>query len=138
MGEKILIITGGHLDVAFAEEYLKGKHFDRIITADAGLSSCRKLRRMPTDILGDFDSLADKRLLSFYEEQGVPVRIFPTRKDYTDTHLAVACAMDNDPEATSRENHTSGRHREPIRSYAGEYWNAGKNGQKKNRRKNRG
>lgn len=98
MGEKILIITGGHLDVAFAEEYLKGKHFDRIITADAGLSSCRKLRRMPTDVLGDFDSLADKRLLSFYEEQGVPVRIFPTRKDYTDTHLAVACAMDSDPE----------------------------------------
>ncbi len=98
MKEKILIITGGHLDVPFAEEYLRGKTFDRIITADAGLSSCRKLNLTPTDILGDFDSLQNKALLSFYEEQGIPIRTFPARKDYTDTHLAVACAMEGDPE----------------------------------------
>lgn len=97
----VLIVTGGSLDVDFAAEYLKGRSFERIIAADAGLSACHRLHLLPTDILGDFDSLHQKELLSFYEKQGVPVRTFPTRKDYTDTHLAVEYAIERNAAAVT-------------------------------------
>lgn len=91
---KILIVTGGHISVSFARDFLKANHFDRIIAADAGLAACHKLALVPTDILGDFDSLSNLELREFYREKGIPVREFPTRKDYTDTHLAIMYAVD--------------------------------------------
>lgn len=94
----ILILTGGRIDTDFAAAYLRDKKFDHIIAADSGLASCRRLHLMPTDILGDFDSLRDEGLLAYYREQGVPVREFPARKDFTDTELAVEYAIDLSPE----------------------------------------
>lgn len=94
----VLIISGGHIDVDFAEKYIKVNYFDRIIAADAGLSGCRALNLMPTDILGDFDSLKDKKLLDYYRKQGVSVRTFPAKKDYTDTHLAISLAVELSPD----------------------------------------
>lgn len=95
----ILIITGGRLEAEYAKAYLQGKSFERIIAADAGLASLKKLSLVPTDILGDFDSLSDKSILKDYADQGIPVHSFPVRKDYTDTHLAVLCALDYHPDA---------------------------------------
>ena len=95
---KILIVTGGRVEEEFAAAYLRDRNFDRIIAADSGLASCRALHLTPTDILGDFDSLKEENLLTFYKEQGVPVREFPTRKDYTDTELAVEYARELSPE----------------------------------------
>lgn len=92
--KKILILTGGKTEIEFAASYLKDQQFDRIIAADAGLLVCRELMLTPTDILGDFDSLHNENLLHFYQEQGAIVREFPTRKDYTDTELAVAYAKE--------------------------------------------
>lgn len=94
----ILILTGGRIDTDFAAAYLRDKKFDRIIAADSGLASCRRLHLTPSDILGDFDSLRDEGLLAYYREQGVPVREFPARKDFTDTELAVEYAIDLSPE----------------------------------------
>ena len=102
---RILIITGGNISLPFATDYLKDRSFDRVIAVDAGLSACHGLKITPTDILGDFDSLTDRKLLSVYRSQGVPVREYPSRKDYTDTDLAVRFAADQweagdpDPEA---------------------------------------
>ena len=42
--------------------------------------------------------MKDKELLQEYKNMGVPVRTFPTRKDYTDTHLAMMYAKDLYPE----------------------------------------
>lgn len=95
---RILIVTGGKLEEDFAQNYLKKEKFDRVIAADSGLSHCKKIGVVPTDILGDFDSLKDKELLQEYKNMGVPVRTFPTRKDYTDTHLAMMYAKDLYPE----------------------------------------
>lgn len=95
---RILIVTGGKVDLEFAEKYLEQEQFDRIIAADSGLSYCNKLNMVPTDILGDFDSLDNNKLLEKYEKAGVPVRTFPTRKDYTDTHLAVSYAKELKPD----------------------------------------
>lgn len=96
-GSRILILSGGSIHEKFAAQFLKGEGFDRVIAADAGLASCKKLGICPTDILGDFDSLQEPELLKEYREKGVPIRQFPARKDYTDTHLAVMYAMDLSP-----------------------------------------
>lgn len=96
--QNLLIISGGSIDIAFAREYIQGKTFDRVIAADAGLDRCKEIGCTPTDILGDFDSLENKELLAEYQKKGVPIREFPTRKDYTDTHLALKYAMDFTPE----------------------------------------
>lgn len=95
---RILIMTGGKVEPDFAGKFLEKEQFDRVIAADSGLSYCKKLKVMPTDILGDFDSLKDKTLLEEYKKAGVPVRTFPTRKDYTDTHLAMMYAKELNPE----------------------------------------
>ncbi|MDY5497177.1 MAG: thiamine diphosphokinase [Anaerobutyricum sp.] len=91
--KKILIVSGGTVDTVFAREYLKEKTFDRIIAADAGLAHCMEIGVEPTDILGDFDSLQDKRVLEDYKKKGIPLKEFPERKDYTDTHLALTYAI---------------------------------------------
>lgn len=96
--KKLLIVSGGSIDVAFTKDYLKKKQYDRIIAADSGLAHCKEVGIEPTDILGDFDSLKNLELLEYYKQKGVPFREFPTRKDYTDTHLAVKYAIDLAPE----------------------------------------
>lgn len=97
MVNTLLIISGGSIDVNFCREYLKNKQFDRIIAADSGLAHCKEIGIEPTDILGDFDSLKNKELLEEYRKKGIPLREFPTRKNYTDTHLAVKYAIDLKP-----------------------------------------
>lgn len=91
---KMLIISGGHVSLPFASEFVKGHSFDRVIAADSGLSACHQLGLVPTDILGDFDSLRDRNLLDEYGQMGIPIREFPSRKDFTDTELAVLYAQD--------------------------------------------
>lgn len=91
---KILIVSGGSISLTFAGEFLKLHRFDRVIAADAGLAACDALSLCPTDILGDFDSLTHLELKESYGKKGIPVREFPTRKDYTDTHLAILYAID--------------------------------------------
>lgn len=98
MVSTLLIISGGSIDVDFSKKYLKDKKYDRIVAADSGLAHCKEIGIEPTDILGDFDSLKDKELLKEYRKKGIPLREFPTRKDYTDTHLAVKYAIDLKPE----------------------------------------
>lgn len=95
---RILIVTGGKMEDDFAADYLKGQSFTRIIAADSGLAACRRLAIVPTDILGDFDSLKDKELLNACRDEGIPVREFPSRKDYTDTELAVEYARELSPD----------------------------------------
>ena len=111
---RILIVSGGALDLEWASAYLEEEEFDRVIAADSGLAGCDRLGLMPTDILGDFDSLKNPAMLDRYEGmvQG-PVRHYPERKDYTDTHLAMQLALEYRPDevvligaAGSRLDHT--------------------------------
>lgn len=95
--KQLLIVSGGSIDIDFAKKYLKERRFERIVAADSGLAHCREIGIEPTDILGDFDSLKNHELLEEYREKGIPLREFPTRKDYTDTHLAVKYAIDLAP-----------------------------------------
>lgn len=100
----IFIITGGRIDIDFASNYLKEQEPDCIIAADHGLDACRQMDIMPDYIFGDFDSVKTETY-AFYTER-VPDRIkrFPTRKDETDTELAIHEAIRILQETASSES----------------------------------
>ena len=95
---KVLIISGGQVDIGQLKNYVQENDYHRIIAADSGLAVCREAGIVPTEILGDFDSLKDPDMIEQYKKRGVPVRTFPERKDYTDTDLAMQHACGFEPE----------------------------------------
>ena len=88
-----VIISGGRLDVQFAFAFIKKEQPGILITADKGLAFCEETGILPTQIVGDFDTLGTS-LLPKYEALGVPIRKFNPVKDYTDTEIAVRLAME--------------------------------------------
>lgn len=76
------------------------RHYDRytaeaslIICADGGAAHMKLLNARPDLLVGDFDSLSGEELEGF-RQSGVEIRRYPTRKDATDTEIAVDTAMD--------------------------------------------
>lgn len=88
-----VIISGGRLDVQFAFDFIKREQPEILITADKGLAFCEETGVVPTQIVGDFDTLGVS-LLPKYEAMGVPVRKYDPVKDYTDTEIAVRLGME--------------------------------------------
>lgn len=88
-----VIISGGRLDVQFASEFIEKEKPEILIAADKGLAFCKKTGIVPTQIVGDFDSLGEA-LLPEYEAQGVPIRKYNPVKDATDTEIAVRLGME--------------------------------------------
>ena len=65
---------------------------DYIICADGGARHLRRLGFIPDIIVGDLDSIGEKEL-KYYRENNVDIRKYPTEKDETDTQLAIRTAM---------------------------------------------
>ena len=66
---------------------------DLLIAADGGAKHLRALGLTPDILIGDFDSLA-KEDLETLRAQGVELRVFPERKDFTDLELALQLAVE--------------------------------------------
>lgn len=92
MGD-ILIVTGGPVKESFCRRYIASGEWDLVIAADRGLELLRECAVDPDLILGDFDS-ADQQVVSDYEKR-FPERIrrYPSKKDETDTELALEQAF---------------------------------------------
>lgn len=90
---RILIISGGSLDIDFTADFLKNNKFDYVIAADAGINHCRKLNLIPDEVYGDFDSAKPEELKCFLEQERVQVHRFPCEKDETDTELTLLAAI---------------------------------------------
>lgn len=88
-----VIISGGKLNHQFAYDFIKKENPRILIAADKGLAFFEEKELVPTQIVGDFDTLGDA-LLPKYEAMGVPVRRFNPVKDATDTEIAVRLAME--------------------------------------------
>ena len=88
---KMLIVTGGHLDIDWAKECLSDKKFAYCIAADSGLAYADRLGLKIDFLLGDYDSV-DANVLERYKKQ-VDFKVYPKEKDYTDTHLAIITAV---------------------------------------------
>ena len=61
-----VIISGGRLDMQFASDFLRKETCDILIAADKGLAFCEETGILPTQIVGDFDTLGES-LLPKYE-----------------------------------------------------------------------
>lgn len=111
---KILIITGGHIDEIFVKAHLEKVSYQMIIVADHGLVIADHLNLTMDYILGDFDSVPEI-VLKKYREKSIPIKTFPREKDKTDTQIAIELALKQNPShidligATgSRMDHTLG------------------------------
>lgn len=91
----ILIVSGGNIDIKFLEEILKN-NYDSIVAVDKGLESLYKLEKMPTHIVGDFDSV-DNRIIEFYRNKNIPINEYNSEKDFTDTELGLEVAINLNP-----------------------------------------
>lgn len=97
--KKVLLITGGTIEMSFVEEYLNKNQFDIIIGADSGLNQVARLDIFPDYIVGDFDSVS-KHVLDKYLEGAVLkngkkpiIKEYPSHKDYTDTQIGIELAI---------------------------------------------
>lgn len=91
---RYLVIVGGQIhETVLLKQLLAETTFDRIIAADSGLNWAYRLGIMPDQMLGDFDS-AEPKVVEHYRKLQIPVKVYPTRKDYTDSELALWAALD--------------------------------------------
>ena len=90
--KRCLIFTVGSIDLAFAEQFLRGRAYDRIVAADAGLLAVRALGLTPDEAVGDFDSLPVGVLEEYRSVPGICFEIHSPQKDETDTELALLAA----------------------------------------------
>lgn len=96
-----VIITGGHLNIEFAEEYLKTLSYDKVFAVDKGLEYVEKLQIVPDYIVGDFDSVQEQVLHKYQSAmKQCQMDIYPVKKDATDTELAVRKAMEHSNQIT--------------------------------------
>lgn len=92
---RILIITGGNIDEAFADAYLRKFQPEYMITADGGMEFCKKKGLVPDCIVGDFDSVEKETLAYFHEMPQIIWKQFRPEKDETDTELAMTTAFEH-------------------------------------------
>ena len=65
---KVLILTGGYVDIQWAKECLADKKFDFCLAADRGLMYADRLGLDIDFLLGDYDSV-DERVLERYKKR---------------------------------------------------------------------
>lgn len=94
--KKILIVTGGYLEEEFLQTLLSKEKYSIIIAADRGLLALDILSIKPDYILGDFDSVP-LDVLAKYKGKTIPIDIYPSMKDKTDTHIAFEKALSLNP-----------------------------------------
>ena len=82
---KAVIICGGDTG-SYMTDYIDDGDF--IICADSGYDSAKKYGIAPDIIIGDMDSVKSRL-------DGENIRVYPTRKDFTDSELAVGYAKEH-------------------------------------------
>lgn len=88
---KVVIFTNGeYQNRVFYEAYLQEINADYLICADGGANYARELNLKPDIIIGDMDSITAATRVFFKE---VKFESYPTKKDQTDTELAIAHAI---------------------------------------------
>lgn len=95
---RTLIVSGGHIDDAFATEWIKEHSYDRMIAADRGMEFFHRNGITPDAIVGDFDSVSTEALEFFrtwdlQEQTQVEIVTLNPIKDDTDTEFAIRKAI---------------------------------------------
>lgn len=90
---KFVIISGGHIDDAFAVDWLGKNEYDCMIAADSGMNFLHRNGIMPDIIAGDFDSVESSSLQYFQGLNDVQVMKLNPVKDDTDTEFVIREAI---------------------------------------------
>lgn len=88
-----VFVKNSATSIDFSTKSLDNFNFDFIICADSGLEKCFRYGMTPNLILGDMDSLSDKKSLENIDLS--ILKKYPCDKDFTDTELALNYAFDN-------------------------------------------
>ncbi|MBQ7797042.1 MAG: thiamine diphosphokinase [Lachnospiraceae bacterium] len=83
-----LMISGGPLDLSFAKEFIKDRHYDLIVAVDAGFAACLELGIHPDLLVGDFDTFGREKIQDYLDDPAFQIDIHQPEKDETDTELA--------------------------------------------------
>ncbi len=90
---RALIVSGGSIEDAFAQKWLKGQKFGLVLAADSGMEFLYRAHILPDVIAGDMDSVSKETIAYF---QGYPrihwERLNPV-KDDTDTEFSIRYAI---------------------------------------------
>lgn len=111
---KTLLVSGGKIDIPFAKEYLAKQSFDIVVCADRGLDAAFTLHLPVQYFLGDFDSVEGKVLEQYRYgkipgSEGAKWIQYPTKKDHTDTQLALEWILKRHPSEIVILGATGGR-----------------------------
>lgn len=88
------IVSAGPIDdYEKLRSYLNNRKIHKVICADGGMAHLEKLGVRPDVLLGDFDSCSLEDL-KMWQQKGVEVDQFPSKKDATDTELALEYALE--------------------------------------------
>lgn len=90
---KCVIISGGHIEDAFATEWLKVNTYDLLIAADSGMNFLHRNQIVPDVVAGDFDSVSIESLTAFSEMENVEILRLNPIKDDTDTEFVIREAI---------------------------------------------
>ena len=90
---KYMIISGGHVDDAFALEWLQQNTYDVMIAADSGMNFLQRNNIVPDIIAGDFDSADVVSLEKFSKMNEVEILRLNPIKDDTDTEFVIREAI---------------------------------------------
>lgn len=90
---RVVIISGGHIEDAFALEWMKKNTYDCLIAADSGMNFLHRNGIIPDIIAGDFDSVDDDSLDEFSSLSDVEMLRLNPIKDDTDTEFVIREAI---------------------------------------------
>jgi len=86
---KTIIISGGHVEDAFALKWIKENTYDLRVAVDAGLDFFCRNKLSPNLILGDFDSVNEKSKQFLKKDTQIETIRLKPEKDDTDTEFAI-------------------------------------------------
>ncbi len=90
---KALIISGGSVDNTLASDFLsRGDVYKEQIGVDGGLKIFKQCGKVPTLMIGDFDTVENEILQDFMQKK-VPMHRHIAEKDWTDTQAAIEAAI---------------------------------------------
>lgn len=92
----VAIISNGVIKDYIKIKQILKKEYTFIVCADGGARHAYKMEIMPDLIIGDFDSLSPE-IVDFYLKQGIETVTFSSKKDKTDTHLAIEISIGKKP-----------------------------------------
>ena len=91
---KVLLITGGEVDLEFVRKYIDSISYDTVICADSGLNTAYRLKLPVHYFMGDFDSVTPQILESYRNgtvagSEACEWGRYTKEKDYVDTQLVI-------------------------------------------------